>query len=170
MPHRETLLRSLSHRPLTRSYSHIPAKPAWTTRSLLDTTTPEKVSPAQLSYLLRLSALPQPRDAQEEASLLSDLQSQLRFVKRVQEVDTTGVEPLQAVRDETSAARDETTLGLEQLGETLKDEAILGHYKRPRRARKEVNTQGVEDWDPLKTASRTSGRYFVVESGRESAE
>lgn len=170
MPPRIALVRSLARPFFTRTYSHIPAKPTWTTHSLVDTATADEISPAQLSHLLRLSALPQPRDAQEEAYLLSDLQSQLRFVKRIQEVDTTGVEPLQAVRDETAAARDEATLGLEQLGESLKDEVAVGHYKRPRRVRKEVDTQGVDDWDPLNTASRTSGRYFVVESGKESAE
>lgn len=170
MPPRTALLGSLARRSLTRSYSHIPAKPTWTTRSLVDTATPDEISPAQLSHLLRLSALPQPRDSQEEASLLSDLQSQLRFVRCVQEIDATGVEPLQAVRDETSAAREEATLGLGELGETLKEEVTVGHYARPRRVRKEVDTRGVEDWDPLSTASRSSGRYFVVESGKEPAE
>lgn len=91
-------------------------------------------------------------------------------MRRVQEVDTAGVEPLRAVRDETFAARDEATLGLKQLGEALKDEIAVGHYRRPRRARKDVDTRGVEDWDPLKTASETAGRYFVVKSGKESAE
>lgn len=170
MPPRLPGFTSLPRRALSRAYSHIPAKPTWTTHSLLDGAAPESVSPAQLSHLLRLSALPQPRDAQEEAALLSDLQSQLRFVRRIQEVDTTGVEPLRAVRDETSAARDEATLGLEQLGDALRDEVTVGHYKRPRRVRKDVDTKGVEDWDPLKTASKTSGRYFVVEGGKESAE
>lgn len=173
MPSRLPLLTSLPFRPLrlfTRPYSHIPQKPTWTTHSLVDTAAPEEITPSQLSYLLRLAALPKPRDAQEEVSLLADLHSQLRFVKRVQEVDTTGVEPLRVVRDETYAARDETTLGLKHLGRALSDEVAVGHYKRPRRMRKEVDTRGAEDWDPLKTASETAGRYFVVKSGRESAE
>lgn len=161
---------SLCRRFSARSYSHIPPRPTWTTRSLFGATAPEEISSTQLSHLLRLSALPQPRDAREEASLLSDLRSQLQFVKRIQEVDTTGVKPLQTIRDETSAARDETKLGLEQLGEALKDEVFVGHHKRPRRVRKEVDTRGVEDWDPLEAASKRSGRYFVVESRKGSAE
>lgn len=173
MPPRLSTFTSLHSRPLrffTRRYSHVPIKPTWTTYSLVDVAAPEEITSSQLSHLLRLAALPQPRDCQEEASLLADLHSQLRFVRRVQEVDTAGAEPLRAVRDETSAARDEATLGLKQLGQALKDEATLGHYKRPRRGPKEVDNRSVEDWDPLKTASEAAGRYFVVKSGKESAE
>lgn len=165
-----TSLQSLHLRFLTRRYSHVPIKPTWTTYSLVDIAAPEEITPSQLSHLLRLAALSQPRDYQEEASLLADLHSQLRFVRRVQEVDTTGVEPLRVVRDETSAARDEATLGLKQLGQMLKDEATVGHYKRPRRGRKKVDGRSIEDWDPLKTASEAAGRYFIVKSGKESAE
>lgn len=168
MPPRIPCSPRLSMRVLNRRYSCIPAKPSWTTHSLRDNSASEGISSSQLSHLLRLSALPQPRDAQEETSLLSDLHSQLQFVKRIQEVDTTDVAPLHAVRDETSAAKDEATLGLTQLRGALNDEVVVGHYKRPRRVRKDVDPHGAEDWDPLKAASKTSGRYFVVESGRES--
>ncbi|SPO05775.1 related to a-agglutinin core protein AGA1 [Cephalotrichum gorgonifer] len=170
MPPRAPNLLSLPRR-LVRTYSSaIPQQPTWTTRSLLSADAQEEISPSQLSHLLRLSALPQPADAQEEASLLADLHSQLRFVRRIQEVDTSGIEPLRAIRDETSAARDEATLGMKQLGGALEEEVTVGHYQRPRRVRKEVDARDVEDWDPLKNASKTTGRYFVVKSGKDATE
>jgi len=176
---RPLLIRPKITLPPVRHTSHIPSQPTWSTHSLLDSSKEqpqqeqqeESITPTQLHHLLRLSALPLPRTASEEASLLRDLHLQLRFVRRVQACDTRGVEPLRAVRDETEAAKREATVGLEQLLETLKEEVVVGHYQRPRRVRdRKVDTAGVEDWDPLQTASRKAGRYFAVKSGKEAVE
>ncbi|KAL9134867.1 MAG: hypothetical protein Q9175_003937, partial [Cornicularia normoerica] len=77
----------------------------------------------QLHHLLRLSALPLPTSLAEESRMISDLQSQLQFVKAIQEVDTEGVEPLVALRDETEEGEKEGTIGLEEMrGELEKEE------------------------------------------------
>jgi len=88
-------------------------------------------------------------------------------VKDIQSVDTEGVEPLQSIRDETEEGKKEATIGMEELREALGKEEIKGRNRRPRRKREEVvDTGKEEDWDVLRTAGRTVGRYFVVNSGR----
>lgn len=99
--------------------------------------------------------------------MIETLQSQLGFVRAVQSVDTTGVEPLRAIRDETDEAVRETTIGLEDLKEVLGREELVGHYQRPRRVKEKVESDA-EKWDALGTASRRAGKYFVVESGKKS--
>lgn len=101
--------------------------------------------------------------------MLFTLESQLGFVRAVREVDTTGVEPLRAIRDETAQGVREQTIGLEQLRETLAKEDVVGHARRPRRRRQRNGTgekenidAEVEGWDVLSGASETAGRYFVV--------
>ncbi|KXH45385.1 hypothetical protein CSIM01_11879 [Colletotrichum simmondsii] len=62
----------------------------------------------------------------------------------------------------------EATIGLQELQNALGKEIRFGHKKRPKRLRGEkVETTGVEDWDPLETASRTAGKYFVVQSSKK---
>ncbi|KAJ9149286.1 hypothetical protein NKR23_g4406 [Pleurostoma richardsiae] len=101
------------------------------------------------------------------------LQSQLHFVRDIQSVDTSGVEPLRSIRDETREGLAEATIGLETLREALAQEDVFGHSKRPRRRRRESEEavsgagQEVDGWDPLQTASRTAGGFFVVRSGKE---
>jgi Asp-tRNA(Asn)/Glu-tRNA(Gln) amidotransferase C subunit len=148
------------------------ANPSWSVRSLLprDTDVPsERITSKQLHHLLRLSALPLPESPEKEAEMIETLQAQLYFVRDVQSVDTKGVEPLRAIRDETERGLRNATIGLEDLKEVLDREVAFGHNRRPRRVKGEkVNTAGVEDWDPLKTASRTvAGKYFVVRSGKD---
>lgn len=147
------------------------SRPTWSVRSLRGPPTPSPeqqrhhaITPPQLHHLLRLAALPQPASAGEEAAMIATLQSQLQFVRAVQRVDTAGVEPLSAIRDETDAAVREGTVGLEDLRDALGREARVGHYKRPRRVREKVDAPA-EEWDALSTASRKAGKYFVVESG-----
>lgn len=127
---------------------------------------PETITPAQLHHLLRLSALPLPKSPAEEQSMIETLQSQLQFARAVQRVDTKGVEPLRAIRDETEAAMKENTIGLDDLKDTLAKEALVGHYQRPRRVREQIHSDA-ENWDALATASRKAGKYFVVESGKK---
>lgn len=124
------------------------------------------ISRTQLHHLLRLSALPMPKDEAEENMMIETLRSQLHFVKDIQSVETSGVEPLQAIRDETTAAIRERTIGVETLSQSLDNEEIKGRNKRPRRKRdSSVQPEGV-DWDALGHAERKVGQYFVVNSGK----
>ncbi|KAH9907996.1 hypothetical protein F4778DRAFT_456665 [Xylariomycetidae sp. FL2044] len=181
------------------------SEPSWSVRSLLasppssSTTTTttttanekeadvgeeEPIDPRTLHRLLRLSALPQPRNAEEESRMLSTLSSQLRFVRAVRGVDTEGVAPLRAIRDDTAAAvAEERTVGLADLEQALAAEDVIGHARRPRRRRQPQhrsemaesektkhidendNRAAVENWDVLGGASEREGRYFVVRSG-----
>lgn len=100
--------------------------------------------------------------------MLQTLESQIHFVKEVQRVDTTGVEPLRSIRDETSAAVKETTIGLDQLKDALAMERFSGRRRRIHRIRGEKNDRpDGPSWDgnALDYASKTKGKYFVVETG-----
>lgn len=152
------------------------SKPTWSVSSLLPTSgqladTPT-ISSKQLHHLLRLSALPPPKNAEEEARMLSTLSSQLHFVKDVQQVDTTGVEPLRSLRDETLEGEKEAELDMEAMSEALSQEEVKGKYhKRIRRRRRvdvvEEERPTRETWDPLGTAGKKVGRFFVVEGGKD---
>ncbi|KAF7184251.1 hypothetical protein CNMCM7691_004937 [Aspergillus felis] len=149
-------------------------KPSWSVKSLLpsesaiESTT---VTPKQLHHLLRLSALPQPASKEEEDAMLRTLKSQIHFVKEIQSVDTTGVEPLQAIRDETPEAIQENTIGLEQLKEAMAKERVVGRNRRIHRVESARNDRPDGDaWDgnALGYASKTKGKFFVVETGNAS--
>ncbi|KAK8134668.1 hypothetical protein PG984_006680 [Apiospora sp. TS-2023a] len=114
-----------------------------------------------------------PATPEEEDALLTTLRTQLHFVRSIQGVDTAGVAPLAAIRDEAARGRREQTIGLEALKEALANEDVVGHSRRPRRRRveqeqqkKEGQRNEAEDWDALAGASETAGRYFVVRSGK----
>jgi len=159
------------------------SKPSWSVRALLPSASdaPDStVTPAQLHHLLRLSALPQPESPEEEEEMLKTLQTQLHFVKEIQSVDTTGVEPLQAIRDETEQGVKENTIGLASLEKALADEEIKGRNRRPRRKRDatlehykttDEDSWGeyneVREWDVLGTAKRTVGKFFVVKNSKD---
>ena len=100
--------------------------------------------------------------------MLSTLESQLHFVRSIREVDTTGVEPLRSIRDETATGLEQQTIGLEDevIREALANEDVVGHARRPRRRRgRKVDAEGVEGWDVLGQASKIANKYFVVRSG-----
>lgn len=97
--------------------------------------------------------------------LLNTLSSQLHFVQAIQHVDTTGVEPMRSVRDETSEGLKAQTIGLQELQDALGNEDIMGHARRPRRRRAPKMEPGIEDWNVLANASETVGPFFVVRSG-----
>lgn len=148
------------------------AKPTWSVASLLPPKDQQadspQISPKQLHHLLRLSALPPPKDAEEEAKMLSTLSSQLHFVKDIQNVDTTGVEPLRSLRDETSVGEREAELGMEALKGALGNEEVRGkHHKRIRRRRDVQVGPQEEAWDVLAAAGKKVGRFFVVEGGKD---
>ncbi|KZZ98470.1 hypothetical protein AAL_02988 [Moelleriella libera RCEF 2490] len=153
------------------------SRPSWSIRSLREpsssssTGPPETITSKQLHHLLRLAALPLPRNAAEEATMLDTLQSQLQFVRAVQRVDTAGVEPLRAIRDETQDGVRESTITLEDLRPALDREELVGHYKRPRRIRDSAEgDEPAERWHVLGAASRRAGKYFVVESSKQAPE
>jgi hypothetical protein len=99
--------------------------------------------------------------------MLDTLAAQLHFVGKIQEVDTTGVAPLRAIRDESAAAEAEQTITISTLADALKSERVIGtHYKRIQRDTTPVDAKDVEDWDVLGSAERKAGKYFVVESER----
>lgn len=100
--------------------------------------------------------------------MLETLESQIHFVKQVQSVDATGVEPLQCIRDESPDAMKENTIGLEQLKEAMSKEKVSGRRRRIQRLEGERNTRpdgDVWDGDALSSASKTKGRFFMVETG-----
>jgi Asp-tRNA(Asn)/Glu-tRNA(Gln) amidotransferase C subunit len=100
-----------------------------------------------------------------EEKMLDTLSAQLHFVGEIQQVDTSGVRPLRALRDETVAAGEEHTISLETLMEALANEEFVGkHYKRIKRKTEPVDSKEAEDWDVLGSAERKVGKYFVVES------
>ncbi|KAI6382619.1 hypothetical protein MCOR25_000620 [Pyricularia grisea] len=157
------------------------SRPTWSVRSLLPPTTSSSepssttISPSQLTHLHSLSALPNPTTPSTLESLTRTLQSQLHFVRAIQAVDTTGVAPLSAIRDETAAGRREQTVTLDQLAEVLQSERPIGRAGRPRRLKATAATTNVAEaglvsrdgepgWDVLGTAKRRAGQYFVVKS------
>ncbi|KAI5863440.1 hypothetical protein GGS23DRAFT_621082 [Durotheca rogersii] len=196
--------------PTKPSLSALLSTPTWSVHSLLSPapssssppeTTPV-ISPQTLHHLLRLSGLPAPQGppkeegqqqqpGDEEARMLATLSAQLRFVRAVRAVDTAGVQPLRAIRDESAAGRAAQTLGLAALRPALASERVVGHARRPRRSgRAEAAEQGEggqprqqkqqggqpegvdpdteEGWNVLAGASETAGRYFVVRTGGQS--
>lgn len=159
--------------------SSLLATPSWSVRSLVSTPPPNpptalNITRKQLHHLLRLSALPLPSSEAEEAKLIADLESQLQFVRAIQEVDTDGVEPLKAIRDETRDAKRESEIGLESLRAEFEKEEVVG--KRGRIMKREgfeaetgdgERKDGVEGWDLLRQAPKKMGRFVVVETGKD---
>ncbi|MCJ1230498.1 hypothetical protein MMC12_007172 [Toensbergia leucococca] len=148
------------------------AKPSWSVQSLFETqVAPQSdtaISKTQLHHLLRLSALPLPTSEAEEASMIKNLESQLQFVKAIQQVDTEGVKPLQSIRDESEEAEKENEIGLETLREEFEKEVVVGRRGRIRKKKDlPVDTTGVEDWDALAQAPKRLGRYFVVNTEKD---
>lgn len=150
------------------------AKPTWSVQSLLpnthDPTIPLSFTPQKLHHLLRLSALPQPVDKAEETSMLRTLEAQIHFVKSIQDVDTKGISPLRAIRDESREAIKESTINLETLKDALAKEQVVGRRKKILRqtTTTEAEASHVESdqWDgnALGSATKTAGKYFVVQS------
>lgn len=99
--------------------------------------------------------------------MLKTLSSQLHFVQEIQKADTTGVQPLQSLRDETAQGEQDAELGLEALKEALAAEDVRGKF-HPRIRRRRDGAQSVkkDEWSVLGTAGKKTGRYFVVEGGK----
>ncbi len=104
--------------------------------------------------------------------MIADLQSQLRFVRAVQEVDTEGVEPLVALRDESEEGKREGTIGLEEMRGELGKEGVVGMRGRIVRRKREKGQGGEGEGeqgglDLLAQAPRRLGRYVVVDTARD---
>lgn len=100
--------------------------------------------------------------------MLRTLESQIHFVQEMQRVDTTGVEPLRSIRDESPAAVKETTIGLDQLKDAFAKERVSGRRRRVQRVPSARNGRPEEStWkgNALESASKKKGPYFVVETG-----
>jgi hypothetical protein len=91
-------------------------------------------------------------------------------VREIQSVDTTGVEPLRAIRDENVQAEKEQEVTLESMKEALGREEHVGkHVKRLRRRPERDGTveDAPSDWRPLDAAKRSVGEYFFVDGKRD---
>lgn len=142
------------------------AKPTWSVKELHGESSTSKPLPSitkqQLHHLLRLSALPLPKDEAEESGMIKMLESQLQFVQAVQDVDTAGVKPLRSIRDETIQAQQEIEVTAESLKEHLAKESFVGFSRRIVRKEEPVALDESQQYDPLSQAPKTVGRYVIV--------
>ena len=148
-------------------------KPSWSVRSLLRSNTQaaikSTVSQKELHHLLRLSALPMPANEVEESDMIKTLESQLRFVNTIQTVDTTGVKPLQSIRDKTNQGMKKNEITLESMKGDLEKEVVNGRSKRIRNGKiwgKKAGRDEEDHIDPLRLAPRKVGRFVVVETDK----
>lgn len=138
-------------------------KPTWSVASLLapnartKSSTPsaststkteeeKEITREKLHHLLKLAALPPPKDAAEEKSMLETLRQQIHFVKEIQKVDTTGIEPLVAIRDETEDSIWHNMITEKKLQHYLDQEEKVGRNGTIRR-RKDAIPRIVKDED-----------------------
>jgi Asp-tRNA(Asn)/Glu-tRNA(Gln) amidotransferase C subunit len=146
-------------------------QPSWSVKSFLEPTNDlrqESITQKQLHHLLRISALPLPKSESEEAAMIKDLQTQLRFVQAIQKVNTEGVKPLQSIRDETERAELENMITVQSLQDEFDKEVVVGRRGRITKAETLPNDpEKAENWDPLGQASKKIGRYFVVETDKD---
>ena len=156
------------------------ARPSWSVLSLLpEASTSQKtartsqvqederppLSSKQLAHLFRLSALkPPPKSSAEERRMMRTLTAQLHLVKEIQGVDTTGIEPLRSIRDESPEAVQEIEITVDALQTVFDNEQITGWSRRITKTRNEphAETTRAESWDVLGNAKETSPPYFVV--------
>ncbi|KAL8703157.1 MAG: hypothetical protein Q9201_003661 [Fulgogasparrea decipioides] len=162
---------SLKSKP-NDAHDILPRQPTWSLEDLFekDTQEPEtQVSEKELYYLLRLSALPLPKDLAEQRRMQKELQSQLKFVKAIQKIEIgDDVKPLQGIRDETEQGMREQEFTCASLAEEFKKEEIVGIRGRIKRKKEVKAVEGSEDkWDPLALPPRTVGRYVAVNTARD---
>ncbi|CAD0058494.1 unnamed protein product [Aureobasidium pullulans] len=143
------------------------ATPTWSLDSLLPPSTPSTSTPTisskQLHHLLRLSALPPPQDAAEEAKMLSSLSSHLHFVNEIRKVHVLGLTPLQSLRDETAAGIEMQEIGMKDLEEAFKKEEVKGtYYRRIRRDQDRIEEgESAKTWDVLGAARKKVGSPLI---------
>ncbi|KAL8688315.1 MAG: hypothetical protein Q9224_004915, partial [Gallowayella concinna] len=128
-----------------------------------------QVSEQELHPLLRLSALPLPKDGSGQQRMQKDLQSQLKFVKAIQDIEIPdSVKPLQSIRDETEEGTKEVEITVESLADDFAKEEVVGIRGRIRRKDGAEAAQVEEEkWHPLKLAPRMVGRYVAVNTAKD---
>ncbi|KAL9037766.1 MAG: hypothetical protein Q9180_003537 [Flavoplaca navasiana] len=161
--------------PQSRQEGHddfLPHHPTWSLQDLFQNRTGDaetQVSDKEVEHLLRLSALPIPKDLAEQQRMKKDLQSQLKFVKAIQEIDIPdSVKPLQSIRDETEEGMKEQEITVESLANEFAREDVVGIRGRIRRKEGTKAVKGKDErWDPLALAPRTIGRYVAVNTAKD---
>lgn len=102
--------------------------------------------------------------------MLKTLESQIHFVKEIQTVNTTNVDPLVAIRDETADGIQEQAVTLEKMQPYLDREERVGQNGTIRRRKSAEKIQD-SGWDPFNlgegSESRLKGRYFFVKKAKE---
>ena len=147
------------------------SQPSWSVNSLRDrhnrSKSEERVTQRQLHHLLRLSALPMPKTAEEERKMIETLVSQLHFVQTILNVDTEGVAPMAAIRDETKAAVENDTITIDTLHKDLDREENVGVLRRIHRKGTSANatSPSLDEWNPLDSAPSAQGRYISIRNG-----
>lgn len=150
----------------------LPSRPTWSIQDIFEKHSEDKetqISDGELHHLLRLSALPIPKDVAEQQRMKKDLQSQLKFVIAIQELDIPdSVKPLQSIRDETEDGMKEQEITVESLADEFAKEEVVGTRGRIRRKKGMKALEGEEEkWDPLALAPRTIGRYIAVNTAKD---
>lgn len=148
-------------------------RPTWSLTNLssgeedVAKTISSEITSSKLQHLLRLSALPLAVSPEEQSSKSKALQTQLNFVRDVQNFDAAGSLPLQAIRDETRSAVKQRTIGVAEVAGFLLQEDYSGRNRRPRTRRGKASTPDSGNWDVLKTAAQTTGRHVIVGAAKE---
>ena len=103
--------------------------------------------------------------------MLETLEAQLHFVRKIREVDTEGVEPLESIRDETSEGQKRREIGVGTLKAEFAKEEVVGKRGRIRRRSGletvDARSEDEKNWNVLGQAGKKSGRYFVVETDKD---
>ncbi len=73
----------------------------------------------QLSHLARLTIKPE-----EKEKLQQDMQQMIGFIEKLQELDTTGIEPLVHLTEEINQLRDDEVKGTVSRAEALQNAAL----------------------------------------------
>ncbi|KIW14685.1 hypothetical protein PV08_07469 [Exophiala spinifera] len=195
-PQRDRFVKVVKDIEINPRISELLQTPTWSVSSLMPSPDQKaedssEISREKLHHLLRLSALPPPASKQEESSMLNTLRQQVHFVKEIQKVDTTGVQPLVALRDETAEARSERQFTRSSLKEFLDLEEKRGKngtirrnkeveprrniLTKPRQFQAEHTDDRLEDPfnlsnDPAAHKSdKKRGQYFVVRRSTKDA-
>ena len=151
----------------------LPRHTTWSVHDILENRPADaepQISDKELHHLLRLSALPMPKNPAEQQRMKKDLQSQLKFVKAIQEIDIPdSVKPLQSIRDETEHGTKEQEITVEALADEFAKEEVVGIRGRIRRKEgtKPLGEKGEDNWDPLSLAPRRIGRYVAVNTAKD---
>lgn len=78
-----------------------------------------EVNDAMIEYLSELACLE--FNAEEKAGIKKDLQRMISFVEKLQELDTTGIEPLLHMNEEMNVLREDNVSGSVTQEEALKN-------------------------------------------------